>query len=129
MPQQEPGRGDPLRPLARRERLPFEPAEASDRLGWVGLEAARFRAAPPREINSPALTHHRLVLVTRPPAELDLRYEGVKRHVPPPAGAVLLVPAGSPSLWRWSGHNDSLHIYLDDRIASPSPVLARPPLP
>ena len=48
MQYQEPGRGDPLRPLARRERLPFEPAEASDRLGWVGLEAARFRAAPPR---------------------------------------------------------------------------------
>jgi AraC family transcriptional regulator len=24
----------------------------------------------------------------------------------------MLVPAGSPSLWRWSGHKDSLHVYL-----------------
>ena len=35
--------------------------------------------------------------ITRPPEELDLRYEGVKRHVPPPAGAIMLVPAGSPA--------------------------------
>ena len=53
--------------------IPFEPAAASDRLGWVGLEAARYRAAPASELNPPALTHHRLVLFARPPEELDLR--------------------------------------------------------
>jgi AraC family transcriptional regulator len=79
----------------------------------VGLEAVRYRALPASEINPPALTHHTLVLVTRPPEALDLRYEGVKRHVPPPAGAISVVPAGTPVLWRWSGPKDSLHIFLE----------------
>src|SRR6516164_2949884 len=97
-------RDDSLGPLATLRRiLPFEPAAASDRLGWLGLEAARFQAAPAAELNPPALTHHRLVLFPRPPEELDLRYEGVKRLVPPPAGAIALVPAGIPVQWRWSG--------------------------
>src|SRR5262245_51690464 len=88
MPQLEPGRGDPIGPHDWRPILPFKAAAASDRLDWVGLQAARYRAAPAAEINSPALTHHRLVFVNRPPEELDLRYEGVKRHVPPPAGSI-----------------------------------------
>jgi AraC family transcriptional regulator len=122
MRQEEPGRGGPLRPIDGHNILPFEADAASDRLGWAGLEAARYRAAPASDLNSPALTHHRLVLVTRPPEELDLRYEGVKRHIPPPAGSISLVPAGSPSLWRWSGRKDSLHIYLEpglvERVAA-----------
>jgi AraC family transcriptional regulator len=82
----------------------------------VGLEAARFRASPAWEYNAPALTHHRLVLVTRPPQELDLQFEGVKRHVPPPAGAIILVPAGTRGQVRWRGGFDWLHIYLDPRL-------------
>ena len=31
---------DPIRPLDWRKLLPFKPAASSDRLGWVGLEAA-----------------------------------------------------------------------------------------
>ena len=114
MRQEEPGLGGPLGPLAvLRQVVPFEATASSDRLGWVGLEAARYRAAPASELNPPALTHHWLVLFTRPPEELDLLYEGVKRHVPPPAGSISLVPAGSPALWRWGGPKDSLHIYLE----------------
>ena len=85
MQQEEPGRGDPIGPLDWRQILPFEAAAASDQLGWVGLEAARCRAEPAFERSVPALTHHRLVLVTRPPVDLDLRYEGVKRQRPTPA--------------------------------------------
>ena len=88
----------------------------------MGLEAARYRAAPASEINLPPLTHHTLVLVTRPPEELDLLYEGAKLHVPPPAGSIVLVPAGTPARWRWSGRKDSLHIYLEpglvERVAA-----------
>src|SRR5262249_11240180 len=84
MEQEEPGRGDPIRPLDWLKVIPFQAVAASDRLGWVGREAARYRASTAWESNAPALTHHRLVLVTRPPQELDLRFEGVKRHVPPP---------------------------------------------
>jgi AraC family transcriptional regulator len=45
-------------------------------------------------------------------------YEGVKRHVPPPAGAIMLVPAGTPALWRWRGCKDSLHIYLEPGLVA-----------
>ena len=110
--------GAPIRPLDWLKLLPFAPAASSDRLGWAGLEAARNRAVPGSELHAPALTHHRLVLFSRPPEELDLRYEGVKRHVPPPAGAIMLVPAGSPILWRWSGSFDSLHIFLDPGLVT-----------
>src|SRR4051795_9666498 len=104
MRQEEPGLGGPLGPLAAlRQIIPFEPAAASDRLGWVGLEAARYRAAPASKLNPPGLTYSRLVLFSRPPEELDLQYEGVERRMPPPAGAISVVPAGSPALWRWSG--------------------------
>jgi AraC family transcriptional regulator len=70
------------------------------------------------EINQPALTHHLLVLVARAPEELDLVYEGVRRHVPPPAGSILLVPAGSPVRCRWSGRSDALHIYLEPGLVA-----------
>jgi AraC family transcriptional regulator len=113
MQQEEPGLNGTIRPREWRKIHPLVSATASDRLDWVGLEAARYRGAPAAEVNSPALTHHRLVLVTKSPDELDLLYEGVKRHVPPPAGSILLVPAGSTSFWRWSGPNDALHIYLE----------------
>jgi hypothetical protein len=77
MRQDESRRGDAIGRLDWRKILPFEAAAASDRLGWVGLEAARCRAEPAFERNVPALTHHRLVFVARPPDELDLRYDGV----------------------------------------------------
>jgi AraC family transcriptional regulator len=113
---------DPIGPLDWRKVIPFQAVAASDRLGWVGLEAARFRASPAWEYTAPALTHHRLVLVTRPPQELDLRFEGVKRHVPPPAGAIILVPAGTRGQVRWGGGFDWLHIYLEpglvERVAA-----------
>jgi AraC family transcriptional regulator len=54
--------------------------------------------------------------VTRPPHELELRFEGVKRHVPPPAGAIILVPAGTRGQVRWSGGFDWLHIYLEPKL-------------
>jgi AraC family transcriptional regulator len=118
----EPGHGGALAPLDWLKVIPFQAVAASDRLGWVGLQAARYRASPTWEYNAPALTHHRLVLVTRPPRELELRFEGLKRHVPPPAGAIILVPAGTPGRVRWSGGFEWLHIYLEpglvERVAA-----------
>jgi AraC family transcriptional regulator len=119
MRQENPECDGPLGSLAAlRNILPFKPAAASDRLGWVVLEAARYRDAPAAELNPPALTHHRLVLFARPPEELDLRFEGVKRLVPPPAGAIALVPAGVPVLWRWRGCFDWLHIFLEPGLVA-----------
>ena len=101
---------DPIRPLDWLKAIPFEPAAWSDRLGWVGLEAASCRAGPAFECTPSVPSHHRLVLFTRPPEELDLRYEGAKRNVPPPAGSISLIPAGSPARVRSSGCKDELHI-------------------
>ena len=113
MRQEEPGPGGPLGPIELRKAVPFEPCAASDPLGWVGVEAARYREAPASEIDLSPLTHHTLILFARPPEELDLKYEGVKRHVPPPAGAISLVPAGSPHRVRSSGCKDELHTCLE----------------
>jgi AraC family transcriptional regulator len=118
MQQEEPGGGGPLAPLDLRKIAPIEAAAASDRLGWVGLEADRYCEAPAFEFNPPAITHHRLVLYTRPPEQLDLHYEGVKRHVPPPAGAISLVPAGTPHRVRSSGCKDELHICLEPELVA-----------
>src|SRR5262245_9228281 len=113
MQQEEPGRGGLLGPLAALRKIAsFKPAAASDRLGWVGLEAARFRETPTFELNQPALTHHKLVLVIRPPEELEMRFEGVKRHVPPPAErSSWCRPAARTA--RASGCKDQLHIFLE----------------
>ena len=114
MAEEEPGRG-PLGPLAAlRKILPFEAAASSDRLGWVGLEAARYRRLPASELHPPAITHHRLVLFARPPEELDLRYEGVKRHVPPPAGSISRGAGRQPGpVCAGAGATDWLHIFLE----------------
>ena len=118
MREEAPGLDGPLTPLDLRKIAPIEAAAASDRLGWVGLEAARYRAEPAFEFHAPAITHHTLVLFSRPPDELELRYEGVKRHRPPPAGAISLVPAGSPHQVRSSGCKDELHIWLESGLVA-----------
>jgi AraC family transcriptional regulator len=116
MPQKEPGHGGPIRPFDWLKRVPFQADAVSDGLGWLGVEAARFHAAPSSELNQPAITHHRLFLLTRPPDRMDLLYDGVNRHVPPPTGSISLVPAGSPAVWRWSGRKDTLNIYLEPAL-------------
>jgi hypothetical protein len=107
MPEKVPGCGDPMGLLDWLKILPFEPVASSDQLGWIGLEAARYRASPAFELNQPVLTHHMLVLFARPPEELDVQYEGVKRPVPPSAGSVSLLPAGSPARVRSAGTRTS----------------------
>ena len=118
MSQEERGRGDPIGFLDYLRLLPDEPVASSDRLGWVGLEAARYRVVSGPELNIPALTHHRLVLFARSPEELDLRYEGVKRSVPTPAGSISLIPAGEPAKVRSSGTKDELHIFLEPGLVA-----------
>jgi hypothetical protein len=78
MREEQPRGGDSIGPLDWLKNIPHEAVAASDRLGWVGLEAARYRAAPASEYNPPALTHHWFVLFIRPPQELELGYEGIK---------------------------------------------------
>jgi AraC family transcriptional regulator len=101
---------------------PFErhslvaPTAASHRLGWIGIEAARFSDVAGTEFERSALTHHLLILHTGLPDELDLRYADVKRHRPPPLGSISVMPAGIPIRWRWRGTKSSLHVYLEPEL-------------
>jgi AraC family transcriptional regulator len=95
------------------EYQPVKPAASSHRLGWTGLEAARFSDVADAEFERPASTHHSLILCTGPPDELDLRYADVKRHRPAPFGSLSIVPAGVPVRWRWRGSKSALHVYLE----------------
>src|SRR5262249_54612037 len=113
MGQQESGFGGLLRPLELVKHFPGEAFAASDRLRWVGLEALRYRDQPPEEALQPAMTDRWLLLFIRAPKEFEAQYDGINRIVPPPAGSILMVPAGSPAWWRWSNHSDSLHVFLE----------------
>lgn len=97
-----------LGPGDLRKVLPFEPIVTSRGRGWHGLEAARFCSTPAFELDQAVLTHHMLALFARPPDELNVRFEGVTRHIPPASGSIMLVPAGSPVRARSSGHCDEL---------------------
>ncbi len=94
------------------------PAATSDGLGWSGVEALRFHAAPSYEIVKPAMRQHSLILITSPPEKLELEYDSVKCVRPPPAGSIVCVPPQVPLRWRWKGPKDSFHLYLDPDVIS-----------
>jgi len=110
--------GSPLGPLELIKHLPEEAFALSHRQRWVGLQAVRYRDQPPNENLVPPLTHHMLLLFLRTPKELEVCSEGIRRSVPPPAGSILMVPAGQPARYRWSGYSDSLHVFLDQALVA-----------
>src|SRR5262245_5640473 len=118
MQQQEPGPGGLVSPTELIEQFPGEPLAVSDRRGWVGLEAVRYRYQPPNGAFQPPLTHHSLLLFLSTPKEFEARYEGISRAVPPRPGSILVVPAGSPAWWRWGSHSDSLHVFLEPGLVA-----------
>jgi AraC family transcriptional regulator len=118
MRQQEAGLSGPIGPIELVKHFPGEPLATSGRLQWVGLEALRYSDQPPNEAFQPPLTHHSLLLFLRRPKEFEARYEGISRVVPPPAGSILMVPAGTPARYRWSSHSDSLHVFLEPGLVA-----------
>src|SRR5262249_59152687 len=66
----------------------------------------------------PAVPPHLLFLFARRAEGLAMGYEGVRRPVPPPAGSVSLVPAGSPA-WVWaSGRREQLFLFLEPGLGA-----------
>ena len=99
--------------------VPFAPCTTSYRMGWKGLEAVRYRTDSANvEITLPPVSYHCLVLLTRPPEKLEVRYEGVKLDRPPVAGSINLIPAGSSVLWRRQGSIDALFIHLEPSLVA-----------
>jgi AraC family transcriptional regulator len=87
-------------------------------MGWKRLQAVRVES-PGGEFSAVVTpSTHVLVLSVRPPEKMDLRYEGVKRDLPPPAGSIAVVPAGSSVLSSWQGSKDSLFIYLEPSLVT-----------
>jgi hypothetical protein len=101
--------------------FPFAPSATSYGKGWKELQALRYCNSHISEL-SVAVTPkmHLLILHVRPPKKMDLRYEGVKRDMPPPAGSIAVVPAGSSVLVRWQGSIDVLHVLLEPSASQPS---------
>jgi hypothetical protein len=58
------------------------PEPTSRNLRSVGLQAAHYRDLDSDEIRIGALSQHLIVLFTKPPAEMTIRCEGVKRDLP-----------------------------------------------
>jgi AraC family transcriptional regulator len=90
----------------------------SDNLGWVGLQAVRYRDLPTNEIHIPALAQHLLVLHTKPALAMNFRCQGVKREIPPPVGSITVIPAGSITECCCQGTRDAFHIHLDRKLVT-----------
>jgi hypothetical protein len=109
---------------ALQKMFPFAPFATSDRRGWKGLQAARYRKNVANGEFSASTTRHMLVLTIQPAEKMHLRYEGVKRDIPLPPGSISMVPAGSSVLWHPQGNIDSLFISVEPsqvgRIATES---------
>src|SRR5258708_3670725 len=101
-----------------RNLRPAVPDATSQNLGWVGLQAFRYRNSAPNEVHWPPLSQHLLLLITRPPAKMRFRYAGVKRDLPSPAGSIAVMPVGSEAELCWQGTGDCLNIYLDPKLTA-----------
>ena len=99
--------------------VPFAPCCTSYGMGWKGLQAVHYRKSPNRVFSAMGTPQaHVLVLTIRPPEQMDLEYEGVKQHRPPPAGSIYVVPAGCNVSARWQGSLESLVILLEPRLVA-----------
>ena len=112
--------GNSLKELEAIQKVfPFVPSATSYGMGWKELQALRYCNSHISELSVAVTpTMHLLVLHVRPPEKMDLRYEGVKRDMPPPAGSIAVVPAGSFVLVRWQGSMDVLHILLEPSLVA-----------
>ena len=96
--------------------VPYQPYYG---VRWKGLEAFRYRTSSTGvEFTLPPVSYHCLVLISRPPEKLRLLVEGVKRDLPPAAGSIAVVPAGSSQLVRWQGSKDTLHVFLEPSLVA-----------
>ena len=98
--------------------LPFAPFATSERRGWKGMQAARYRKNAATVEFGASATMHMLVLTIQPAEKMDLRCEGVGRDIPLPPGSIMVVPAGSTVLARWQGSLDVLGVLLEPSLVA-----------
>lgn len=90
----------------------------SQNLGWRGLQAVRYRDLGTNEIQIPSLSQHLLILHTKPAPVMNLRYQDVKREIPPSVGSITVIPPGSVTDCCWRGTKDGFNIHLDPNLVA-----------
>lgn len=90
----------------------------SQNLGWRGLQAVRYRDLGTNEIQIPSLSQHLLILHTKPAPVMNLRYQDVKREIPPSVGSITVIPPGSVTDCCWRGTKDGFNIHLDPKLVA-----------
>ena len=90
----------------------------SQNLGWRGLQAVRYRNLATNEIQIPSLSQHLLILHTKPAPVMNLRYQDVKREIPPSVGSITVIPPGSVTDCCWRGTKDGFNIHLDPKLVA-----------
>jgi hypothetical protein len=89
--------------------IPYPPCTTSYGLGWQGLEAVRYiKGSANEEFTMPPVSHHSVALISRPPENCYVPYDGVERQTAPPVGSIAVVPAGSSAVVRSQWSKDRL---------------------
>ena len=89
------------------------PETTNRNLGSTEVQAIHRRNIGSDEIRIGALPQHLIILFTKPPLEMNIRCEGVKRNATPPVGSIALVPVGAVADVSWRGNKDCLQVSLE----------------
>src|SRR5258707_11833279 len=92
------------------------PETTNRNLGSSEVQAIHHRNIASDEIRIGALPQHLIILFTKPPLEMNVRCEGVKRNAPPPVCSIALVPVGAVADVSWRGNKDCLQISLEPNL-------------
>jgi AraC family transcriptional regulator len=114
MPNRPPGGDAPLTPDERLEVAAVRPT-TSKLLGWSGVRAEHLTNPPDTEVDLPATTHHWLILNQGRASFFSLRF-GEQEWSEDAPGSLILIPAGYPSQWRWSGATESSHVLVEPQL-------------
>jgi AraC family transcriptional regulator len=85
-------------------------------LGASEVQATHQRNIGSDEIRIGGLPQHLIILFTKPPREMNVRSEGVKRNAPPPVGSIALVPVGAVADVSWRGNKDCLQVSVEPNL-------------
>ncbi len=85
-------------------------------LGASEVQATHQRNIGSDEIRIGGLPQHLIILFTKPPREMNVRCEGVKRNAPPPVGSIALVPVGAVADVSWRGNKDCLQVSVEPNL-------------
>jgi AraC family transcriptional regulator len=88
----------------------------SDLLGWTGVRAEHLTDPPDTQVDLPPVTHHWLFLNHRDSPAFSIQFAGQERTEPGPPGSVNIIPAGTPSRWRWRGSSESTHVLVEPQL-------------